>query len=159
MASDNQTRRAVDRGQVIYLSDDSEDEFQDAPQSPVRSPVNSVSNTTRRESHDRSEAVASHQVIRRRRISGREKIELLGSIMRDNATVTITLINDTNCILNVAIKTLTPFAFENKVMPGHTVAKRVPRFVYTIEARVWTGNNDYTIAKVELRSNFDLLLI
>lgn len=78
-------------------------------------------------------------------LAGTNQVKLAPSFLLNATTVEITIINDTNCILNISLKTIAPLFFENRLLPGHCVIKRVPRFVYTVEARVWTGNNDYSL--------------
>lgn len=36
---------------------------------------------------------------------------------------TVTIINETNCILNIAFKLATPLYYENKVLPGQSVVR------------------------------------
>jgi len=151
--------------EVISLVSDSDsetDEFHDARQTLSRQSTMNTINTTNyvqptQQSTNQSvqntqpqsnQSNQSRAVMLRSKFQrGRANVDLLHAILRDHTTVTITIINDTNCILNIALKTVTPFAFENRVMPGFQCTKRVPRFVYTIEARVWTGNNEFKIGK------------
>ncbi|CAL8069573.1 unnamed protein product [Orchesella dallaii] len=56
---------------------------------------------------------------------------------------TVTIINETNCILNVALKLATPLYYENKVMPGQSVVRKVGKVLFTLEAKLWNGENTY----------------
>lgn len=52
-------------------------------------------------------------------------VSLTQTYLLNTTTVDVTIINDTNCILNVSFKTLAPLFFENRLMPGHATTKRV----------------------------------
>ncbi|XP_021960806.1 uncharacterized protein LOC110856622 [Folsomia candida] len=56
---------------------------------------------------------------------------------------TISIVNETNCILNIALKQVTPLYYENKVMPGQVVKREVGKIWFTVEATLWSGFNDY----------------
>lgn len=36
---------------------------------------------------------------------------------------TVTITNETNCIVNIALKLATPLYYENKVMPGQSLVR------------------------------------
>jgi hypothetical protein len=50
----------------------------------------------------------------------------------------------TNVALNIALRQITALYYENKVNPGERMVKTVAKAHFTIEARVYSGDNHYT---------------
>ncbi|KAI1293024.1 hypothetical protein HDE_06689 [Halotydeus destructor] len=91
--------------------------------------------------HDSSQRTVSTQITAIGKVVGVGRLVLEHSL--STITSDIVIINDTNCIMNVCIKAVTPMRYKNRLMPGRCWNIKAPKFIYTIEARVWTGNNEY----------------
>lgn len=51
--------------------------------------------------------------------------------------------NDTEVILNIALSQVGPLYYQNFVKPGECVTFDVGKVWFTIDGRVWNGDNDY----------------
>lgn len=142
---------------VVTISDDSESEdaeFHQAEEQQQSAQIESVSLEPQASDPPTNPQPNQVQISRARLFTNalisnlspgavQQKALVLQEVLLNATTVQVTVVNHTNCILNIAFKTITPLAFENQVMPGQTFRKRIGKFWYTIEARVWTGNNNY----------------
>lgn len=55
----------------------------------------------------------------------------------------VTIFNDTDVILNIALSQIGPLYYENAVQPGQCAKFTVGKVWFTVEGRVWNGDNEY----------------
>lgn len=57
--------------------------------------------------------------------------------------ITISITNETEFALNVALRHVSPLYYENNLKPGGTMLRRVGKVHFFIEARVFDGRHIY----------------
>jgi hypothetical protein len=62
---------------------------------------------------------------------------------------TISVCNYTNLILNICLKQAFPLYINNQLLPGQNLTRNVGKVWFTIEAKVWNGENDYNSVNVD----------
>ncbi|OXA60227.1 uncharacterized protein LOC110842607 [Folsomia candida] len=56
---------------------------------------------------------------------------------------TVSICNNSTCILNMAMKQITPLYYENEMQPGQCIEREVGKVWFTLEAKLWNGENGY----------------
>ncbi|XP_037027109.1 uncharacterized protein LOC119067914 [Bradysia coprophila] len=56
---------------------------------------------------------------------------------------TVSIYNETEVPLNIALCQVSPLYYQNLVRPGHCATFKVGKVWFTIEGRVWNGDNEY----------------